>query len=59
LKTHGIKIDDDEPENPGVERPQFNENFDSGVVSMTVPRSRNTVRGALFADKDKSHYVEK
>ena len=59
MKTHGIKIDDDESEKPGFGGPHFNDNFDSRVISMTVPRSRNTVRGALFADKDKSHYVEK
>jgi hypothetical protein len=60
LKTHGIKIDDEELEKPGHDGPQ-SDFFPTGdrVISMTAPRGRNLVKGALFADKDKSHYVEK
>lgn len=60
LKTHGIKIDDEELEKPEPDDNQVEDDFSSNkVVSMTVPRHRNAARGALFADKDKSHYVEK
>jgi hypothetical protein len=60
LKTHGIKIDDEELEKPGPDGPH-SDFFPGGdrVISMMAPRSRNPVKGALFADKDKSHYVEK
>ncbi len=59
LKSHGIKIDDEELEKPGFDGPQVTDIYDPRVVSMVAPRHRNAVKGALFADKDKSYYVEK
>ena len=62
LKTHGIKIDDEELDKPEHDDPQHIDEFNSGadrVISMMAPRGRNRVKGSLFADKDKSHYVEK
>jgi hypothetical protein len=62
LKTHGIKIDDEELEKPEPQQPQLSDDFGSGgdrVMSMMAPRGRHRVKGSLFADKDKSHYVEK
>ncbi len=59
LKSHGIKIDDEELEKPDFDGLQVTDIYDSRVISMVAPRNRNTVKGALFADKDKSYYVEK
>jgi len=62
LKTHGIKIEDDDasqepeeapPENPPSSDPELR------LLSLNTPRPRNLERGALFTDKENSHYVEK
>jgi hypothetical protein len=52
LKSHGVKIDDD---SPGEEAEEIHE----PRLSMSVPRLRHQERGALFKDKENSHYVEK
>lgn len=60
LKTHGIKIEDEEPaQRTGNEGPHFDDDMDSREMTLSAPRARNTEKGALFADKDNSHYVEK
>jgi hypothetical protein len=59
LKSHGIKIDDEELEKLDFDGPQVTDMYDPRVVSMVAPRNKNAVKGALFADKDKSYYVEK
>jgi hypothetical protein len=60
LKTHGIKVDDEEPARKTGDGPsQLAEDFDPGVISMLAPRARNSEKGALFAEKENSHYVEK
>lgn len=63
LRTHGVKIDHDDEVIPGSaeranESPHWHEPGANGL-SMNVPRARNVERGALFADKESSHYVEK
>jgi hypothetical protein len=60
LKTHGIKIEDEEPAHrTGNEGPHFDDDMDSREMTLSAPRARNAEKGALFADKDNSHYVEK
>lgn len=57
LKSHGVKIDDDSPEEDNHEEP--------ARLSMSAPRGPHQHRhsklapGSLFADKENSHYVEK
>jgi hypothetical protein len=51
LRTHGVKIEDEEYNEPVPPLLQ---------LSLTVPpRDHPTERGALFSDKQNSHYVEK
>jgi hypothetical protein len=58
LKTHGVKIDDDD--SPGEESSgNWADRGRETGLSMTVPRARNQPPGALFADKENSHYVER
>jgi hypothetical protein len=52
LKSHGIKTDDDSPSEEAEEN-------QVPRLSMTVPRARHHERGALFTNKENSHYVEK
>jgi hypothetical protein len=60
LKTHGIKIEDEEPAHrTGNEGPHFDDDMDSREMTLSAPRASNAEKGALFADKDNSHYVEK
>lgn len=55
LRSHGVKIDNDD--SPGEESSGFDRGRETGL-SMTVPRGRHQPPGALFADKENSHYVE-
>jgi hypothetical protein len=60
LKTHGIKVDEEvHARKNGNESSQFDDDFDSRELMMSAPRARNSEKGALFADKENSHYVEK
>lgn len=56
LRSHGVKIDNDD--SPGEESSGFDRGRETGL-SMTVPRGRHQPPGALFADKENSHYVER
>jgi hypothetical protein len=60
LRTHGVKIEDEEYIAPGAHllAEPFTEQLDT-TLSLTVARARNSEEGALFADKQNSHYVEK
>jgi hypothetical protein len=60
LKTHGINIDEEEhTRTAGNEFSQGSDDFDERELMMSAPRARNSEKGALFADKENSHYVEK
>jgi hypothetical protein len=51
LRTHGVKIEDEEDNEPAPPLLQ---------LSLTAPpRGHPTETGALFSDKQNSHYVEK
>jgi hypothetical protein len=64
LKTHGVKIEDDDT---AVDSKSSNEDHvefkpqsgDASRLSMNCPRPQNTEAGALFADKENTYYVEK
>ncbi|KAG4419499.1 hypothetical protein IFR04_007373 [Cadophora malorum] len=62
LRTHGVKIDhdDDSPPDAGERSHGSSHSHETGSngLSYNVPRTRNVERGALFADKENSHYVE-
>jgi hypothetical protein len=61
LRTHGIKADEEDND----AHPETNSNPDGerehleAKLSMSAPRSCDAERGALFADRENSHYVEK
>jgi hypothetical protein len=57
LRSHGVKIDDDD--SPGEETSGWTAGNRDARLSMNVPRARNQPPGALFADKENSHYVER
>jgi hypothetical protein len=60
LRSHNIKIEDDDDAEPSsVDLPEESTFRPHSLLSLTVPRPRNTERGALFADKGNSHYVER
>lgn len=65
LKTHGVKIEDDDASQEPEEATSENSSSAGGVdpelrlLSLSTPRPRNLERGALFTDKENSHYVEK
>lgn len=58
-----MKIDrDDEIVPESAERANESQHWHepgANGLSLNVPRARNVDRGALFADKENSHYVEK
>jgi len=59
LKTHGVKLEDDEVNNEPTVPPDYDEGSGSHALGMNGPRPRNQTKGALFADRENSHYVEK
>ncbi|KAH8668289.1 fungal-specific transcription factor domain-containing protein [Tricladium varicosporioides] len=62
LKKNGIKIEDDEDDPSGAATEDrvhaYREYGAPESISLAVPRARNAERGALFTDKENSHYVE-
>lgn len=58
LRSHGVRIDDEEADDQPNEGRSL-ERHEEPVLSMTVPRSRHAPPGALFKDKENSHYVER
>jgi hypothetical protein len=63
LRTHGVKIDDDEEEEQDVQ--SYKKPEPERVLSLDVPRRphhghhQHGPPGALFKDKENSHYVER
>lgn len=59
LRKNGVKIDDDdEAEEQRNEEPSYSRPEREPVLSMSGPRRRYLPPGALFKDKENSHYVE-
>ncbi|KAF4628725.1 hypothetical protein G7Y89_g9431 [Cudoniella acicularis] len=61
LKKHGVKIEEEEEDNSPVMEEEAHEYREYGAqtgISLTVPRARNAEKGALFTNKENSHYVE-
>jgi hypothetical protein len=68
LKTHGVKLDEDEEESRPSEEPtkvghqpimsprSWN---DRTTIGLSAPRAPNTEGGTLFIHKEEAHYVEK
>lgn len=65
LKTHGVKIEEgdasQEPEEATPEHilPAGGGDPELNLLSLNTPRPQNLERGALFTDRENSHYVEK
>ncbi len=63
LQKHGVKIDADDFHGDPTSRERLSpEEYDpasSYNLGMCAPRARNAPKGALFADKENSRYVEK
>lgn len=60
LRSHGVKIDDDEADEANEEMPYSAKPEPERVLTLSVPRRRRDAPpGALFKDKENSHYVER
>ncbi len=63
LKKNGVKIDGGEDSHWEPARERFSpDGYDptsADTLGMCAPRARNAPKGALFADKENSRYVEK
>ncbi|KAE8441170.1 hypothetical protein EG329_005799 [Mollisiaceae sp. DMI_Dod_QoI] len=58
LRSHGVKVDEEEEDEQPIQESSYAKPEREPVLSMTVPRRRDRPPGALFKDKENSHYVE-
>jgi hypothetical protein len=68
LKSHGVKLDDDEEEPQIIEEPSQRgpETTNTATdwngrttIGLAAPRAPDTEAGSLFIHKEEAHYVEK
>ncbi|KUJ21692.1 uncharacterized protein LY89DRAFT_380662 [Mollisia scopiformis] len=58
LRSHGVKIDDEEADEVHEEMPYSGRPEQDRTLALAGPRRRDHSHGALFKDKENSHYVE-